>query len=98
MTVSISLSDRRGDDVPVMNDRTSPCHDPHWDVAWTWVQRQHEAGFANAAFNAALNQWLQADPAHRRAYDQATRLWAIAGLVPPVNNLSPPRCSDPTSE
>ncbi len=67
-----------------MTAKTSSGPDPLWQEAWTWVQRQHEIGFDDAAFNARLNQWLQADPAHRTAYDKAARIWAVAGLVPPT--------------
>lgn len=82
-----------------MNNEPSPRQDASWDVAWAWVQRQHEVGFDDPAFNAELAAWLQADPANRAAYDKAAKIWLLAGLVPPVNDLSPPsRCSDPAGE
>jgi ferric-dicitrate binding protein FerR (iron transport regulator) len=34
-----------------------------------------------------MTTWLAADPAHRRAYDKAARLWLLAGMVPPVNDI-----------
>lgn len=79
-----------------MRDKHPPRHDPCWEAAWDWVQRQHEAGFDDAAFNAALNQWLQSDPAHRRSYEEAALLWRVAGLVrprdavPAAQELPPP--------
>jgi len=81
-----------------MTDQTSPCQDPIWEEAWVWVQRQHETGFDDASFNAQLNQWLQADPAHRKAYDKAARIWSVAGLVPPAHDIPIPDCSDPAGD
>lgn len=66
-----------------MREIISSRPDPVWEAALDWVQRQHDTGFEDPDFNAALNHWLQADPAHRRAYGQAARIWAVAGLVPP---------------
>lgn len=73
-----------------MTDKISPNQDPLWEDAWTWVQRQHEIGFDDAVFNAQLNQWLRADLTHRKAYDKAARIWAVAGLVPPVHGIPIP--------
>ncbi|ATE59254.1 FecR/PupR family sigma factor regulator [Thauera sinica] len=72
----------------------SQSDDPCWEAAWRWVQRQHEAGVSDEAFNAELIQWLQADPANRRAYEEASRIWTLSGLVPPANDL--PDSTDPT--
>lgn len=81
-----------------MTEELSSSQDPLWDEAWAWVQRQHETGFDDAVFNAQLNQWLQADPAHRKAYDQAARIWAVSGLVPPVHDIPIPEGSDPVGD
>lgn len=64
--------------------------DPAWDRAWSWVLRQHERETFDATAQAELAQWLQADPAHRQAYDKASRLWLLAGFVPPVNDIDMP--------
>ena len=34
-----------------------------------------------------MTAWLLAEPAHRRAYDKAARLWLLAGFVPPANDF-----------
>ncbi|CAG9163995.1 FecR/PupR family sigma factor regulator [Cupriavidus pampae] len=57
--------------------------DANWQIAWEWVQREHGAEDFDEDQRSRLMQWLIADPAHRRAYDKASRLWLIAGLVPP---------------
>ncbi|MFT3803137.1 MAG: DUF4880 domain-containing protein [Burkholderiaceae bacterium] len=77
-----------------MDDKTSPAHDPVWDTAWGWIQKQHEVGFADPVFNADLNQWLDQDPSHRHAYDKAARIWAVAGLLPPAHDIAATRRSD----
>lgn len=58
--------------------------DPHWNTAWQWVQREHDRDGFDAAARDEMTAWLLADPAHRKAYDKAARLWLIAGLVPPA--------------
>lgn len=80
-----------------MWERTSSSPNSVWDAAWQWVLRQHDEGFEDPQFNAALHDWLRADPAHGRAYDQASRIWAIAGLVPPVNDMSATDGASPIS-
>ncbi|MGO3130282.1 MAG: FecR/PupR family sigma factor regulator [Alcaligenes sp.] len=84
-----------------MDEKTNPpCpDDATWSTAWAWVQRQHDVGFDNQEFNAELRIWLHADPANRAAYDKAAKIWAVAGLVAPRNNLAlPPDSGDPTRE
>ncbi|SEJ55868.1 MULTISPECIES: DUF4880 domain-containing protein [unclassified Variovorax] len=55
-----------------------------WRTAWAWVRREHDReGFGEAA-RVEMVTWLLADPAHRKAYDKAARLWLLAGLVPPA--------------
>lgn len=83
-----------------MTDQTLSCQDPIWEEAWAWVQRQHETGFDDASFNVQLNQWLQTDPAHRKAYGKVARIWSVAGLVPPVHDIDIPLpdCSNPAGD
>lgn len=63
-----------------------------WDAAWSWIMRQHERDHFDATAQAELSQWLQAHPSHREAYDKASRLWQLAGLVPPANDIDIPDC------
>lgn len=56
--------------------------DVHWQTAVDWVLRQHQ-GQLDPAQQGELRAWLQADPEHQRAYDEAQRTWLITGLVPP---------------
>lgn len=62
-------------------------NDPIWQTAWGWVTREHEQPL-NSGARSELLQWLQSDPAHRTAYEEASRLWLLVGLVPPANDLS----------
>ncbi|ELX08688.1 hypothetical protein Jab_2c07430 [Janthinobacterium sp. HH01] len=73
-----------------MNDSTHPAPDPIWDLAWSWVIRQHERATFTESDTEELRGWLLADPAHRLAYERAGRLWLAAGLVPPVNEIDIP--------
>jgi len=57
--------------------------DPIWDIAWTWVQRQHDAESFTDAARIELIAWLNANPAHKKAYNKAAQLWLLSGLVPP---------------
>jgi len=81
-----------------MGEEVNPKQDPIWDIAWSWVTRQHERQSFDAAAEAELAHWLAADPAHRHAYDKASRLWLMAGLVPPVNDIDIPGCTEPDGE
>ena len=56
--------------------------DPVWQAAWNWVQRQHEREQFDDAALAELVAWLKLDPAHRVAYNKASRLWLLSGLIP----------------
>ncbi len=52
-----------------------------------WVLRLHESELetgAPVAPPAELAAWLQADPAHRAAFDEASRVWLLTGMVPPA--------------
>lgn len=60
-------------------------HDPIWQTAWEWVIREHEQPLDPDA-RAELAKWLRADPAHRKTYQEAARLWLLVALVPPVND------------
>ncbi|WCM87228.1 DUF4880 domain-containing protein [Acidovorax sp. NCPPB 3576] len=61
--------------------------DPHWAVAWDWVQREYDHENFDAAAREAMTRWLLADDAHRAAYEKAARLWLLAGLAAPVVGL-----------
>jgi len=66
---------------------TQETGDPIWNTAWDWVQREHDSASFDDAARAEMTAWLLAEPAHRRAYDKAARLWLLAGFVPPVNDF-----------
>ncbi|RST55762.1 FecR/PupR family sigma factor regulator [Variovorax sp. MHTC-1] len=68
--------------------------DPIWQAAWAWARRQHEPGGLDDAARLELAQWLAADAAHRKTYEEAARLWLMVGLVPPANNIPDPDCED----
>jgi transmembrane sensor len=77
-----------------MCDEVSPKQTPVWDLAWSWVIRQHERDSFDAAAAAELACWLATDPIHRQVFDKASRLWLMAGLVPPVNDLDIRECAE----
>jgi transmembrane sensor len=79
------------------NDLNSPS-DPVWDAAWSWVTRQHERETFDESAQMELARWLQAEPSHRQAYDKASRLWLLAGLVPPASDIDMPGCAEPDVE
>jgi ferric-dicitrate binding protein FerR (iron transport regulator) len=58
--------------------------DPAWQTAWRWVVREHEGPLAPDE-HAELVSWLQADPSHHKSYEEASRIWLLSGLVPPVD-------------
>ncbi len=75
-----------------MNDETpfssaSPARDPIWDTAWSWLMRQPERATFDVAAQDALAQWLASSAEHRKVYAQASRLWLLSGLVPPVHDI-----------
>lgn len=55
--------------------------DPLWSAAWQWVVREHEQPL-DPAERAGLAAWLAEDRAHRLAYEEASRIWLAAALVP----------------
>ena len=65
----------------------------HADVVWTqtldWIMREHEETL-DAAAQAALRDWLAAEPAHRRAYAEARALWLLTGLIPTADEQQNP--------
>ncbi|MEW5824744.1 MAG: FecR/PupR family sigma factor regulator [Pseudomonadota bacterium] len=81
-----------------MSKIVNPKQDPVWDVAWSWVLRQHEGEGFGAGDEAELAHWLAADPTHRDTYEKACRLWLMAGLVPPVSDIHIPGCHESDSE
>ena len=56
--------------------------DSLWDQAMTWVLQAHEQTLDDEAL-ARFAAWIEADPAHRKAYEEAAQLWTLTGLVPP---------------
>lgn len=56
--------------------------DPVWGAAWAWVQREFDHETFDAPARAEMTAWLLADPLHRARYDEAARLWLLAGIVP----------------
>ena len=66
---------------------TQETGDPIWNTAWDWVQREHDSESFDEAARAEMTAWLLSEPAHRRAYDKAARLWLLAGFVPPTNDF-----------
>jgi transmembrane sensor len=52
-----------------------------WRAAVEWVMREHESPL-NGAAEKELFDWLESDPAHRAAYEEASYLWMLTGLVP----------------
>ena len=57
--------------------------DPIWDAAWQWVIQEHENRLDTVS-RSELARWLQADPRHRSAYEEACEIWLACALLPPV--------------
>ncbi|MBG7618034.1 DUF4880 domain-containing protein [Herbaspirillum sp. AP02] len=53
-----------------------------WQTAVSWVMREHELEDLDDTQRQALQQWLQADPAHLAAYREACSLWLALGFIP----------------
>lgn len=67
--------------------------DAVWQRAVDWLIQEHEDTFDDAARKALL-LWLAEAPAHRRAYEDARRLWLLTGLVPTADeNADSPSAS-----
>ena len=58
--------------------------DPIWNTAWSWVVREHESPL-DATARAELVQWLKADARHLASYEEASRIWLAAALIPPAD-------------
>ena len=54
--------------------------DVAWQIAVDWIIRKHESPLDSAA-ERELSDWLAKDPANRAAYEEATQLWMLTGLV-----------------
>lgn len=60
-------------------------NDPVWQAALDRVlAAQRQPLDAQAA--SSLAAWLAQDPAHRKAYEKAARVWLLTGLIPPSEN------------
>ncbi|KQU66150.1 MULTISPECIES: DUF4880 domain-containing protein [unclassified Rhizobacter] len=66
-------------------DREDPAQELAMQAAWEWVMKAHEQPLGDVELDA-LNRWLDADPRHRTAHAQASRLWLLSGLVPPAHD------------
>lgn len=55
--------------------------DPVWSAAWSWVIREHEQPLDEVA-RSELVAWLKANPLHLASYEEASRIWLAAALVP----------------
>ena len=52
-----------------------------WRTAVEWIMRKHESPL-DAVAEKELIGWLEKDCAHRAAYEEASRLWLLTGLIP----------------
>ena len=52
-----------------------------WQTAVEWIIRKHESPLDTSAENELI-AWLEKDPANRAAYEEASHLWLLTGLVP----------------
>ena len=57
--------------------------DPVWLEAWHWVMLEHEQTWTDGQ-SAEFAQWLAADPLHKVRHEEASQLWLLAGVVPPM--------------
>jgi ferric-dicitrate binding protein FerR (iron transport regulator) len=71
--------------------------DPAWHEAWHWVQIEHEQSWTPGQ-RAEFDRWLAADPSNRARHAEASRLWLLAGLVPPAHVRTPDGGDDPEDE
>lgn len=62
-------------------------NDPVWQAALDWVLSAQQQPL-DAAAASSLAAWLAQDPAHGKAYEKATRVWLLTGLIPPSKNES----------
>ncbi|GAB7527629.1 FecR family protein [Pseudomonas sp. 3A(2025)] len=59
-------------------------HDRISDEAAHWCMRLHEADFSGQE-RAALEAWLERDPAHQREFDAMLDIWNISEFLPAAN-------------
>lgn len=57
-----------------------PSTDSNWETALDWWLRLQEQP-ADPTLRRELQGWLQADPAHRAAFDRAGRVWQLSGAL-----------------
>ena len=58
--------------------------DKVWQTAVEWIIRKQTSPLDAAAENELL-AWLEEGPANRAAYEEASYLWLLTGLVPRAN-------------
>ncbi|MDN5937009.1 MAG: DUF4880 domain-containing protein [Nitrosospira sp.] len=59
-----------------------------WQTAVEWIIRKHESPLDAVAENELVT-WLKKDPANRAAYEEASYLWRLTGLVPRSDESEP---------
>ncbi|QGZ38136.1 FecR/PupR family sigma factor regulator [Pseudoduganella flava] len=67
-----------------MTDSNDRYDDRAWQQALDWLLRAQEQPLDTTG-SAALAAWLAEHPSHRAAYDEASRVWLLTGLVPPAD-------------
>ena len=67
--------------------------DKIWQSAVDWVMREHEQALDPDA-RGTLHTWLAQDPAHHVAYEKASHIWLLTGLLPPAGEEYPSALSD----
>jgi transmembrane sensor len=73
---------------------SAPLSDSVRAEAAAWVARIHSSS-RSPALEAGMRKWLEADPAHARAFEIATEAWEIGGSV---RSSAMPRTADPFVE
>jgi ferric-dicitrate binding protein FerR (iron transport regulator) len=66
----------------------SPGDDVAWQTAVDWIIRKHESPLDSVA-ERELSDWLAKDPANRAAYEEASQVWMLTGLVPRRSDPEP---------
>ncbi|MAO57384.1 MAG: hypothetical protein CMM61_17045 [Rhodospirillaceae bacterium] len=75
---------RPADDTPL-----DPHLDPHLDAAMDWLLRVNERP-EDTGLRSDLDAWLDADPAHQRAFQLAGRTWQMLGEATPFEDTPKP--------
>lgn len=75
-------------------ENSTPLSDSVRAEAAAWVARIHSSS-RSPALEAGMRKWLEADPAHARAFEIATEAWEIGGSV---RSYAMPRVADPFVE